>query len=173
MEDLTQKLIPFLLSPQFEGWLLTTKIAFIVLTFLFVIGIIIFLIESTWLKRLILEDTAEFLTFRPAGVRRIERVWLKTKVRLDTGLESEYKLAVIEADNILDDTLKRMEFSGETLGEKLRGLSAVSLPNIEEIKNAHQIRNNIIHDPDYRLSLEEARKTIDVYEKALRDLEAF
>jgi len=173
MTDLTQKLITIIFSPQFEGWLLTTKIVFIVLSFVFIISLIIFLIKSTWLKRLILEDTAEFLTWRPAGVRRIERTWLRTKARLDSGLESEYKLAVIEADNMLDDILKRMEFAGETLGEKLGGLSAASLPNIEEIKNAHQIRNNIIHDPDYRLSLEEARRVMDIYEKALRDLEAF
>ncbi|PIR71619.1 MAG: hypothetical protein COU43_01525, partial [Candidatus Nealsonbacteria bacterium CG10_big_fil_rev_8_21_14_0_10_37_25] len=94
------------------------------------------------------------------------------KRRLETEMESEWKLAVIEADKIMDDILNRMGFGGKSLGERLGKLTAVSLPNIEEVKEAHKIRNNIIHDPTYRLSLEEAKRVIAIYEKALTDLQA-
>jgi hypothetical protein len=87
-------------------------------------------------------------------------------------LESEYKLAVIEADSVLDDILKRMGFAGQTLGERLEKLTSASLTNIEEVREAHKTRNNIVHDPNYRLSLDEARKLISIYEKALVDLQA-
>jgi len=73
---------------------------------------------------------------------------------------------------MLDDILKRMGYSGETLGERLNKLTIASLPNLEEAKEAHKIRNNIVHDPDYRLSLDEAKKTIETYERALTDLQA-
>jgi len=46
------------------------------------------------------------------------------------------------------------------------------LPNLEEARAAHQTRNNIVHDPNYRLSLDEARKILAVYEKSLIDLQA-
>jgi len=88
-------------------------------------------------------------------------------------LESEYKLAVIEADNMVNETLKRMGYGGESLGERLEKLTAATLSNIEEIKEAHQVRNNIIHDPNYRLSLDDARKVLSIFEKAFKDLEAF
>lgn len=172
MENLNTNLISFLLSPPFEGWLLLAKILFMVFTLLLLAGTVVFLLVSTWLRFMLVYDAFEFLTFRPYGVRKVEKIWRKTTGRLDTGFESEYKLAVIEADSMLDDILKKMGFGGETLGERLGKITSATLPNIEEIKKVHQTRNNIIHDPDYRLSLDEAKKVVAVYEKAFRDLEA-
>ena len=167
-----EKIIQFILAPQFTGWLLVLKIIFVGIS-LFFIGFIIFaLIKTSWLKLLILRDLQEFLTYRHFGLRKIEKEWQKIKGRLEAEMESEWKLAIIEADKIMDDILNRMGFGGASLGERLTKLTAVSLPNIEEVKKAHKIRNNIIHDPTYRLSLEEAKRIMTIYEKALSDLQA-
>lgn len=166
------EIIQFIISPQITGWLLILKIIFITISLIF-IGFIIFTqIKTSWLKYLTLRDLQEFLTYRPFGLRRIEKEWQKIKGRLETEMESEWKLAVIEADKIMDDILNRMGFGGASLGERLDKLTAVSLPNIEEVREAHKIRNNIIHDPTYRLTLEEAQRVITIYEKALTDLQA-
>jgi len=45
------------------------------------------------------------------------------------------------------------------------------LPSLAEVQGAHEIRNNIVHDPDYRLNLDGAQKTISFYEKAFTDLD--
>ncbi len=167
------EIISWLISPTFSGWLLILKILFIVAV-LILLGFIIFaLAKTSWLKRLLIWDLVEFFSFRPYGVRKVVKAWAKITARLETGLESEYKLAVIEADSMLDDILKRMGFGGETLGERLEKLTAATLPNLEQIWEAHKIRNNIVHDPDYRLTLDEARRVLDIYEQALRDLQAF
>lgn len=173
MEAIIPKLISAILSPSFTGLLLALKLTFIFSTLIFLVGIIYFLINSSYFRYFIWYDVVEFLTYRPYGVKKIERVWQKTKARADTGLESEYKLAVMEADSMMDDILKRMGYSGETLGERLKALTAATILNIEEIKEAHKIRNSIIHDPDYRLSLDETRKVLAMYEQAFRDLQAF
>jgi len=86
-------------------------------------------------------------------------------------LESEAKLALIEADALLDETLKRLGYPGESLGERLEKLTVDILPNLEEIQKIHKIRNNIIHDPTYKLNLEEAKKALVIYEKALINLD--
>ncbi len=163
----------FIFSPTFTGWFLVLKIAFIVFS-LFLLGAIVFgLLKCSWLKFILFLDAFEFFTWRPFGVRKIVKVWNKITARLDTGLESEYKLAIIEADSMLDDILRRMGYAGETLEERLKNLTSATLPNIEEIKATHQVRNNIVHDPDYRLSLDDARAALTVFEQALRDLQAF
>jgi len=167
-----ENIISFILNPTFSGWLLVLKIIFIILGLIFFGYIIFALVKTSWLKRMIIWDLQEFLTYRPFGVRRIVKEWRKIKAKLETGLESEYKLAVIKADAMLDNILMRMGFGGVTLGERLTKLTVVSLPNIEEVRQAHRIRNNIIHDPDYRLSLDEARRVVAIYEKALTDLQA-
>lgn len=164
--------IQFILSPHFSDWLMLIRILFVVAT-LVLLGFIIFALANTlWLKRLFVWDLQEILTFRPFGVRRIVRGWLRIKTRLDTGMESEYKLAVIEADSMLDEILKGMGFDGESLGDRLDRLTLASLPNLKEVKAAHLTRNNIVHDPNYRLSLDEAKKTIEIFEKSLTDLQA-
>jgi len=165
-------ILNYLTAPAQTTWFLILKIVFIIIS-LILFGFIIFiLIKSNWLKRWLLWDLQEFFSQRPYGAVRIVKQWTKIASRLETGLESEYKLAVIEADSMLDDILKRMGYSGETLGERLNKLTIASLPNLEEAKEAHKIRNNIVHDPDYRLSLDEAKKTIETYERALTDLQA-
>ncbi len=166
-------LIQYITSPSLNGWILILKTILIVFSLLFLTGIVLFLSRSSWLKISFLLDIFEFFTYRPFGVKKIIKAWNKIMARLETGLESEYKLAVIEADSMLDDTLKRMGYGGETLGERLGKLTSATLPNIEEVKKAHQTRNDVIHDPDYRLSLDEARKVLAIHEQAFKDLQAF
>lgn len=168
----TERIIQFLIAPQFPVWLNVLKIIFIIFSFILLSFIVFALIKTTWLKRLIIWDIQEFLTYRPFGLRKIEKQWQKIKKKLENNTDSEWKLAVIEADKLMNNILNRMGFEGETLGDRLKNLSVTSLPNIEEIKEAHKIRSNIVHDPSYRLNLEEAKKTVAIYEKALIDLHA-
>ena len=106
------------------------------------------------------------------GYRKITKKWAKIIRRLETGSESEFKLAVIEANDMLDTKLKTLGYEGKNLEERLKKISPVVLPNFEAIKETIEIRNNIVRNPDYILSLDEARKTLAIYEQALRDLGA-
>lgn len=170
--DIMMNLTEFFTSPAFFTVISVVKILFILISVFFIGFIIFVLIKSTYMKRLIFVDTREFVSFRSFGIRKLSRQWLKIREGLEKGMESQYKLSVIEADSILDDTLKKMGFLGETLGERLEKLTSATLPNIEDVLVAHTVRNNIVHDPDYKLGLEEAKKTIDIYEKSLVDLQA-
>ena len=161
-----------IIYPSFKGPLLIFKALFIGFSLILLICISLLILRTNWLKHLILQDFFEFFTYRPYGVRKLVKQWVKITGRLEAGLESEYKLAVIEADSMFDDILKRMGYGGETLGERLKQISPAVLPNVEELLEAHKIRNNIVHDPDYRLSLDEAKKAIAIYEKTLTDLGA-
>jgi len=157
-------------SPTFLFYL---KIVFIVIAVLFLFGIILFLLKSSWLKRRFFEDWTEFFIYRPFGVKKTFKQWAKVLKRLDTGKEADYKLAVIEADGLLGDILEKMGYKGETMAKILEQLDATILPNIEQIWEVHKIRNNVVHDPDYELSLEQARKILGIYEKSFRTLEMF
>ena len=167
-----EKVIKFIFTPKFFGWLLILKTLFIVLS-LILLGFIIFALARTkWLGRMITWDLREFFSYRPFMARKTEKEWQKIKARLGTEMESENKLAIIEADKMMDDILSHMGFEGTNLSEKLEKLTAESLPNIREVKEVRKICSNIIHDPTYKLSAEEAEKALAVYEKALTDLHA-
>lgn len=164
--------LKYIISPNFSGVLGIVRFLFILFSAA-LLGFIIFaLIKTLWLKRLIFWDLEEFLTFRPYGVRKIVKEWVKIKNRLDKGMESEYKLCVIEADAMLDEILKGMGAAGASLGERLEKMTPASLPSLDQVKLAHSTRNNIVHDPNYKLELDDAKKTIEIFEKALTDLHA-
>ncbi len=103
---------------------------------------------------------------------KFARSWTKIVKKLETANESEYKLAVIRADNILNNVFKKMGYKGKTLEERLEQLSLLTIfSNIDLLKEAYKIRNNIVYDPDYQLTLESAQKTLTIYEQIFRDLD--
>ena len=165
-------IISFITSPPGVAWLTFLKIAFIVFSAFMILAIVVMISWTSWLRVRFLQDIVEFFTYRPLGIKKLARQWAKVQARLETGLESEYKLAVIEADSMFDDVVQRMGYRGESLGERLDKVSKDIMPSVEEVKLAHQTRNNIVHDPDYKLELEEAKNALAAYEKALVDLGA-
>lgn len=84
---------------------------------------------------------------------------------------SDWKIAVIEADKVLDRTLDKKGFLGESLGEKLKKMVPADLPEVyEEVWEAHKIRNSIVHEPDFEITQSEGRKLIGIYERAIKKL---
>lgn len=168
--EITQRLFNFLLNPkssgEFYNWILFYQAIFILVSLL-LLGFIVFaLINTSWLKRIIIWDLKEILTRKPYIAKKYAKKWKKIKQKAVTGLESERKLAVLEADEILDESLKIMGYPGKDLDERLEKITTEILPNLEEIKEVRKIRNNIVHDPDYRLEGGDAELALEIYEKA-------
>ncbi len=165
------ELLSIINSPDIQRSLLWVKIPMGISVVLFT-GIIIYtLIRTKFLWDMYFADFAEFFTFRPFGIRRMTRAWNDVKARLETQNEDEYKLAVTEADGILSNIIIKMRLQGETTEEKLNAFTPAMVANLEDVKQAHATRNSIVHNPDYRLSLDEAKQLLAVYEKAFQSLD--
>lgn len=164
--------IEFLFSAEIKDALLIPKIFFGLLSLIFVIAMIYFAKDSGYFRIRLWQDVVEIFTVRNYGVSRIVKRWNKIQNRLELAPESEHKLAIIEADDLLSEILKRMGHQGETLGDRLQHLTSPQLSNLEQVREAHKVRNNIVHDPDYRLSLDQARKVLEIYEEAFKNLQA-
>jgi len=148
------------------------KIVIFLLTFIFLSLSIYLLLKTDWLARIFLIDFIEFLKFRPYERPRASKKWKKIMGRLEQGTESEAKLAIIEADDLLNEILKRMGYEGETLGEKLKKVKKTILPNLDEVLKVHKIKSDIVYDPGFRLTLEQAKNFLEIYQRALSSLEA-
>jgi len=84
---------------------------------------------------------------------------------------NDWKLAIIEADIILDDTLKKQGYVGTSLGERLRNISPSSLSSLDDAWQAHKIRNQIAHGGvDFALTQKLAQETIVRYERVFTEL---
>jgi hypothetical protein len=162
--DLIQRFSP---SPPFF-----VKFIFLLFALFFLVVIIYFLKKTTWFDKIFWQDFMEFMTFSSYGMAKNREAFKKIMERLKSQNEDEAKLAIIEADDFLNESLNKIGYKKEqSLGEKLDETAPDIIPNLEEVREVHNIRNNIIHDPAYRLELEEAKRLLLVYEKALQSLE--
>lgn len=103
---------------------------------------------------------------------KLRKKWDKIKGKMEVSNESAWKVAIIEADNLIDDLIKRMGYKGENMGERLAGINPGQIENIEELKKAHETRNRLIHEEDFKLDKETAEKVLGYYENFLRYFEA-
>jgi len=85
--------------------------------------------------------------------------------------QAEWKLGILEADNILDVLLKERGYQGETLGERLKFAESKGLKTLNDAWEAHKARNTIVHEEATSpLTKRDARKIIDLYEKVFKEL---
>lgn len=152
------------------GTLLTLKIVFLIISLLLLAGIVFLLKKSSWLETRYALDIKDFMEAKTSRDVKYDRMWAKILKRLNKRSESEWKIAIIEADSFLGQILEKMGYQGETLGERLQKVDATILPSLSIVWQAHKLRNNIVHDPDFKISRNEVETNIRFYEKALRDL---
>ena len=102
----------------------------------------------------------------------IEKNWQNILSKVEAGDESNWKIAVIEADKMLDDVLKRIGYTGADMGERLKQIKSDELSNIDNIWQAHKVRNRIAHEPEFRLTQSQAKQAVEIFQRALEDLQA-
>lgn len=79
------------------------------------------------------------------------------------------KLAVMEADTLLDSALKSLLMPGMTLGERLK-MACYKYPKLKDVWWAHKIRNQLVHEASFQLSTRMASQALDEFEKAFKIL---
>jgi hypothetical protein len=96
--------------------------------------------------------------------------WEKLVVRLNTDSEAEWKLAIIEADAMLDDLVRGVyPHAGDNLGERLKNIEPSDFTTLQDAWDAHKTRNNIAHDSNARLSEREAKAAMEAYRRVFEE----
>lgn len=96
--------------------------------------------------------------------------WIKTLSYLFSQHSSDWKLAVIEADAMLESLMNQLGFRGENLGEKLKGATQENFHGLSSAWEVHTIRNRIAHEgASFSLSQHEAKRVIALYEQIFRE----
>lgn len=162
--------IYFISSPSIQDQLFGVKLVFIAFAVFFFCAVIYFYLNSSYLHYQFLQDTAEFLSWQPYGLIEINRRWKKITRKLATGGESDYKLAMIEADEFLHHTLEDRGYKGDTFEELVNHAGQRLLPNFEDLLDAHVVRNAIVYNANYSLDMEKAKKMLSDYENAIKNI---
>lgn len=85
--------------------------------------------------------------------------------------ESDWRVAIMEADSMLEEELKDKGVPGTTVAELLDAARSDGYSYIQDAWNAHLIRNQIAHQgSDFSLTQVEARRIIKLYENFFEEL---
>ena len=158
-------------SVELQQAILFLKIPVLILDLLIVAFIIYILTHSSWLQYSYLYNLNEFFSFTPYGARRLSKRWQIISDRLRSGLEPEYKLAIIDADAMFDEAMLKLGIAGESPEERIETVSPAIVSNLTDIKQVHEIRNHVVRDPNFRLSGREANRIVNVYQKTFENLD--
>ncbi len=148
-----------------EPLLPTIEIILNILTVFFIVGILIVL------RKFIKLRTKERKFYAPVKVEEIkttnhETQWQIILNHISSSNPAEWKIAIIEADNILDNILKEIGYEGETLGDRLK--SAGDSESVHQAWEAHKVRNAIAHEGGMEMTQHEAKRVISLYESVFK-----
>lgn len=104
-----------------------------------------------------------------AEKRIISQEWIDILGHLENPNPSNWVIAVIEADKILDMLLAEKGYPGANIGERLKSVGDGKLRTLQDAWEGHKIRNKIAHESGYNLEKREARKAISHYEMVFRE----
>lgn len=134
-------------------------------TIIFLVGVIILGLLALYL----LSKLTGKKISRGLNQQYFEKRWseLLARVKTDDGMT----LAVIDADKLLDEALKRRRFKGKTMGERLVSAQR-SISDNDAVWYAHKLRNRLVHEPNVRLKQKEAQIALAGFRLGLKDLGA-
>ena len=120
---------------------------------------------------LILIAMAEIIRRRPRSLndKYFRERWQELQKLLAD--KNTWPLAIIDADKLLDEALRRRRFKGKTMGERMVSAQR-TLSSNDTAWFAHKMRNKIVHE-DYKIAKKnDVKNALLGYLQALKDLGA-
>lgn len=131
-----------------------TQIAWIVAVILILTALIILVkIVKRFVRRAALDED-------------IKEGWKKIENLMAGRDEEKFKLAILEADKLLDSALKMKGFAGKSLGERLK-IASYKFERLRKVWPAHKLRNRLVHEADFKIDYNKARWAIKQYKECL------
>lgn len=101
------------------------------------------------------------------------RRWLDVEMHIESENPNDWKLAIIEADVMLEEILEKAGYAGTTIGDKLKSASPTSFTTVDQAWRAHRVRNQIAHGgADFVLTKKVAQETIAQYKMVFKEFNA-
>ena len=104
------------------------------------------------------------------GDPSLTKRWESVMRHIESNNQNDWRQAIMEADIMLDDLLNKMEYHGESIGEKLKRVERSDFNTLDEAWEAHKVRNQIAHEGSaMALNQYEAKRVINLYKKVFEE----
>ena len=141
----------------------TTRASFDVVPFVvlggivFLVGILLFVLKRA--------SSRESSDWGVLNRQKIARQWKEVETLLTHGAPGR-KLAVIEADKLLDQVMRGIGFPGEAFAERLK-VAEYQHKHLHDVWEPHKWRNRLVHEESFVVGEREAVQALRIYKRAL------
>lgn len=139
----------------------------------FIFGIVYAMLRSSQLgdeeDAYLREQEKKFAQLKGGGPKNSR--WEDVLMHIDSPNPNDWRLAIIEADIILEEALDEMGLAGTTIGDKLKSASPTQMTTLDAAWQAHRVRNQIAHaGSDFVLTQKLAQDTISQFRMVFNEL---
>ena len=142
------------------------------ISMLMITGIIFFLTKLLNIRKE--ENDSIYGSSAEAGLPIVHKKnprWERIMDLVNTETSSEWKVAVIEADKLLEEMINYLPIQGENLGDKMKKIDRSDFLTLDDAWEAHKVRNRIAHEHGYEISQHEARRVIGLFKKVFDEFD--
>jgi len=158
--------------PLYQKW-----VSFVFFSVFISLCLIAFIIYCTMRIKQIREAEEEKFaasahTIQALDVSRTQMRWNRIMQQIASDNEQNWRLAILEADIMLNELLDVLGYRGETMGDKMRNVERADFNTIDMAWEAHRARNKIAHEGSaLLLNMREARRIMAMYERVFREFQ--
>ncbi|OGZ58659.1 MAG: hypothetical protein A2827_03335 [Candidatus Spechtbacteria bacterium RIFCSPHIGHO2_01_FULL_43_30] len=102
-------------------------------------------------------------------MKKMTKRWMLIERSLESGDSLRWKAAIIDADNMLDEILKKVGYLGDTMDKRLENVHLDQFPTLEDAWRAHKVRKFLEEDPRYKPSKEVVARVFEIYKDIFRE----
>lgn len=153
----------------------TIGIISMLLSIIFIIIILFSLVRMIEIQLFDKEEIAHEIEKASLRQKEIDRNtnprWHYVQTLVESPNESDWRVAIIEADSMLEESLKEKGLSGNTVSELLEAAKESGYRSIQDAWDAHLVRNQIAHEgSDFALSQIEGRRAIKMFQNFFEEI---
>lgn len=99
---------------------------------------------------------------------RVQLRWQRIMEQAHSDDPQKWRIAILEADLLLNELLDVLGYKGETMSDKMKQVEVAQFNTIDFAWEAHQIRNRLTN-AGYEIDAREAKRVIRMYERVFRE----
>lgn len=162
--------LPGAYDQLYHNWSILVAVS-ILISLLLGVGLIYCLVRIMQLRH---NEHARFHavahTVASSDVSKTQLRWNRILEQIASDNDRDWRLAILEADIMLNELLDLRGYKGETMADKMKQVERGDFKTIDYAWEAHRMRNAVAHQGTLQdLSHREARHAIALYEQVFRE----
>jgi len=155
-------------SFNWRGFIVTMQLIFFILDMLLITFVAFTLRRFHKLNKAAPPQAATISISTPK--KEVRDSWEHIRKLANSPSPSDWNMAILRADALLDDILQHLGYEGDSMAERLKIVDPTKLISLEGVWSAHRLRNMMAHDPLEQHTRETIVHALRSYEQALKEL---